>query len=231
MKIALIGHGKMGRLVETLANQQGHTVVAIFNRETIAPNKLREADVCIDFSHPEAALDHIYASTEASTNLVMGTTGWTEHLSEAQKLVDKSGIGFIYSPNFSLGVALFLRMVKAAAQMVNPFHAYDVGLFEAHHNKKVDAPSGTAKILADTLSRSMAGRPASKQPEISSMRCGSIPGTHTITFDSPSDTITLTHQARNREGFAEGALYAAEWLKNKKGFFTLDDLLEERKIR
>jgi 4-hydroxy-tetrahydrodipicolinate reductase len=230
MKMALLGYGKMGRIIESLALQRGHSIVSIIKREKISEDKLAEADVCSDFSHPDAVLNHIQIIANAKKNLVMGTTGWSDHLDQVTKIIDKSGIGFIYSPNFSIGVALFLRIVKAAAQMVDTFHAYDVGLLEAHHNKKVDSPSGTAKILANTLSSAMLSRSADKQPEIACIRCGAIPGTHTILFDSPADSITLTHQARNREGFAEGALYAAEWLKNKKGLFTLDDLLEDRKL-
>lgn len=225
MKIALLGNGQMGQMVKAAAQQRGHTVVATITREKITPHLLKDAHVCIDFSHPECALDHIEAIAKCNKPLIMGTTGWTDHLGDAKRIVQQNKIGFMYSPNFSIGVALFFRLVQAAAQLIDPFSNYDVGLFEAHHNKKVDAPSGTAKALKQIISQSMKTRPSKNNLEIASMRCGSIPGTHSVIFDSSADTITLTHEARNREGFANGAVTAAEWIQNKQGFFTLEDML------
>lgn len=224
MKIALLGNGKMGQMVEAAAKQRGHAIVATITRGKITPNLLKDAQVCIDFSHPECVLDHIQAIAMCNKPLIMGTTGWTDYLDEAKRIVLKSNIGFLYSPNFSIGVALFFRLVQSAAQLIDPFANYDVGLFEAHHNQKADAPSGTAKALKQIINQAMKTR-SSNLPEISSIRCGSIPGTHSVIFDSPADTITLTHEARNREGFANGAITAAEWIQNRKGFFTLEDML------
>lgn len=240
MKIVLLGYGKMGRLIEEIALQKEHCVVAKVHPSgplaTIKDTILQQADICIDFSNPESALENIRTIAKMKKNLVMGTTGWYEHLEEAKNIVKQSGIGFLYSPNFSIGVHLFKNIVEKAAILLNHFDDYDVCGFEIHHNEKVDAPSGTAKSLVhsllDKIERKthpvyhLDNRPiASHELQFSSLRCGSAPGTHTVIFDSPADTITLSHQARNRDGFARGAVAAAEWLEGKKGFFTLDDMI------
>jgi 4-hydroxy-tetrahydrodipicolinate reductase len=208
MKIALLGYGKMGKMVEEIALQRNHEIVS------------KNADVYIDFSHPEAVLKNIEKAAEKNTNIVVGTTGWYDQLDQAQKIAEN--IGLLYSPNFSIGVYLFLQIVKEASQWMSDFSQYDVGLYEAHHNKKVDSPSGTAKLIAETITKKM----KRKSPlEISSLRCGFIPGEHSVIFDSEVDQIQLSHKALNRKGFALGAVLAAEWLHGKKGFFTLDDFI------
>jgi 4-hydroxy-tetrahydrodipicolinate reductase len=225
-KIALIGYGKMGRMVEDVAIQKGHT---IFSKQDI-----HLADVCIDFSHPSVVLENIQMVAKAGKNLVVGTTGWYDHINQVQTLVEKTKIGFLYAPNFSIGVHLFLKMVSYAASLINQFDEYDVGVIESHHNKKADSPSGTANAICNVLLQNIDRKktivsdgeqisPSTLQ--VSSLRCGSIPGTHSVLFDSQADTITLTHQARNREGFARGAVSAAEWLQGKKGFFTLEEMI------
>ncbi len=234
MKIALIGYGKMGRMVEGAALQKGYEVV--FKGREVAP-AIQTADVCIDFSHPNCILENIHAAVKAGVNLVVGTTGWYDRLEHVKAIINESRIGFLYAPNFSLGVHLFIKIVEEAAALLEPFDEYDAAAIELHHSKKADSPSGTAKALANALlskitrkqsveSDSVQGPIEPHTLHVASLRCGSIPGTHTVIFDSPADTITLTHQARNREGFASGAILAAEWLQGRKGFYSMDDLLK-----
>lgn len=225
MKIALIGYGKMGQLIAQLAPHKGHEIVAIISRTTKTVHEqldqLRAADIWIDFSHPDAVLEHLRQSIAQEKPLIIGTTGWENQLQLAKELVAASSIGCLYAPNFSIGIHLFKKIVSYAAQLIAPFAEYDLSGIEYHHKHKLDAPSGTAKALSSSITHHL---PHLEGFQFSSVRCGHIPGTHTILLDSPVDTITLSHQARNREGFAYGALTAAEWLLNKKGFFTLDDL-------
>lgn len=213
LKIGLIGCGKMGALIEKLALEKGHLICAkIHSCQDF--KDLSQADICIDFSHPKAAVENIKKAAELKKNLVMGTTGWYEHLPEAATIVKKSGIGFLYAPNFSIGVHKFLKIVTEASSLLG--QDYDRAILEEHHKHKQDSPSGTALAIEKAS--------GSKIP-ISSLRCGSIPGTHTLMFDSPIDAITLTHTAKSREGFAKGAIAAAEWLQGKTGFYTLEDML------
>lgn len=223
MKIALIGYGKMGQMIEQIAQQQGHTIVAKLSprKEPITREAISTADVCIDFSHPSCIVQNIRIISSVGKNIVVGTTGWDESMEEVKRLVAQQGIGLIYSPNFSIGVALFFEIVSQAAALINSQTNYEAGITEEHHQQKVDSPSGTALALARLVQENW----RKKNLPISSLRCGFIPGTHSVYFDSPHDTITLTHQARNRQGFAQGAVVAAEWLTGKKGFFTLDDML------
>lgn len=230
MKIALLGYGKMGQLIHSLAEARGHTIVAVCNSTnpiTSPPSQkeIAQADVCIDFSTPDSVLDNVKTVAKLKTNIVIGTTGWTEHLPEIQEIVRKSSIGLLHSPNFSLGVALFLKMIEKAANLVAPFEEYELAGLEIHHSQKIDRPSGTAKAIEHAIA-SQHPRP----PTFTSIRVGNTPGTHSVVLDSPADTITLTHTARNREGFAHGAITAAEWLKGKKGVFGLDDLIKERSL-
>ena len=242
MKIALIGYGKMGRLIEDLARQKEHHIVAKIHPSgefsSIDEQLIQQADICIDFSTPQCVLNNIHSIAKIKKNIVMGTTGWYEHFDEVKKIVLENQIGFLFSPNFSIGIHLFKEIVTYAAQLINEFEDYDVAGYELHHNQKLDSPSGTAKsivhALLDKIQRktipiyqTIDRQVASHEIQFSSLRCGSIPGTHSILFDSPADTITLTHQARNREGFAQGALIAAEWLYDKKGIFTLDDMIHQ----
>ncbi len=222
MKIALIGYGKMGKAVEQHAIAKGHTIVATIDSKGSFED-LTAADICIDFTRPDCALNNIQKVAALKKNLIMGTTGWHDQLETARAIVKDASIGFLFAPNFSLGIALFLQMVEHAAKLIAPFNCYDVSGIEIHHNQKLDSPSGTAKNIIEKL---QAHLPNNQVPiEFSSLRVGSVPGTHTTLFDSPADTITLTHTARNRDGFASGAIVAAEWLQGKTGFFTLSDML------
>ncbi len=224
LKIALIGYGKMGRMVEKSAKKAGHTISSIIDPthfgNRIEALSVADADVCIDFTHPSTVMDNIRATTALGKNMVVGTTGWGEHLPEVKRLIEKSGTAFFYAANFSVGVHLFMKIVAHAASLIRETDQYEIAGYEAHHSQKADAPSGTARALAKIIAEQ-----SGAEVPFTSLRCGSIPGTHTVLFDSPEDTITLTHQARNRVGWAKGAIDAAEWLSGRKGVFTMDDLI------
>lgn len=222
MKIGLLGYGKMGKLVEKEALAQGHSIVVkIASDSNEIPSE--NVDVWIDFSTASAVIPHIEMCGKTKTNIVIGTTGWENDLPLAKQLATKYSIAILYAPNFSLGVHLFRQIIEEAANLIKHYPFYDVSGHEMHHKNKVDVPSGTALDLARQLVKSL----ERKTPlTFSSTRCGEIPGTHTVIFDSNADTITLTHQARNRTGFALGAVDAAKWLCNKTGFYTFEDTLK-----
>ena len=230
----------MGQEVTRLAPQKGHRIISTFDRgralSEAAPDQ--GIDVFIDFSQPGAVMDHVRMLAPGEAALVIGTTGWYEQLDEIRKLVLASGMSVVYAPNFSLGVSVFLRIVEAAGRLFDELVDYDLFVHETHHRGKVDSPSGTALALADILLKTVArkselrpgdtpGPVAPQQLQVASSRGGSIPGIHSVFFDSLSDTIELKHVARNRSGFALGALLAAEWIQGKKGFFTFNDVLED----
>lgn len=228
MKIALIGYGNMGQRIEEAALFRGHTIAAKFSNSlgTLQErtNELSQANIAIDFSDASAVLAHLDLCLAHNIPLLIGTTGWEENLPAAKMSVEKAKGCCLYSPNFSLGVSLFHEIVAYAATLLQPFSEYDVAAFEMHHNKKKDAPSGTAKALRDTILKAM---PRLNTLDIASVRAGHIPGIHTLLFDGPNDTITLTHEARNKRSFAEGAVIAAEWLISRKGFFTLQEMIKQ----
>jgi len=229
MKIAILGYGKMGRLVETIALEQG---LEIGPRLDIDDNKegkgitaesMAGVDAAIEFSQPDAVLTNIEAAAQAGVNLVVGTTGWFEQRELVEKLVSDSGIGLVYGANFSLGMNLFFEIVEHAARVVGKIPQYDAYVHEEHHNAKKDAPSGTALNLLDLI-RPYLGNP---NPSITCVRAGRIPGTHVIGFDSEADSILLEHRARNRRGFAEGAVLAARWVAGKKGLYDFRQIFRE----
>jgi 4-hydroxy-tetrahydrodipicolinate reductase len=225
LKIALFGYGKMGKLVEAIAKKENHEIIAVV--DTSKPisqdslSALRTAHVGIDFSHPSVVSSNIRTAIAANLNLVIGTTGWDDSFEEMKTLIEQSAIGCLYSPNFSIGIALFRKIIAFAAALTSQSGTFDVGGIEAHHREKVDSPSGTAKMLAEIMRKHYP-----EFSQFSSLRCGAIPGSHSLIFDSPAETITITHEARNREGFALGALQAAEWLHGKQGFFDLDAMFD-----
>jgi 4-hydroxy-tetrahydrodipicolinate reductase len=238
MHIALIGYGKMGQMIEKAALARKHSISAkLDSQKKISKDILNGSDICIDFSHPSCAVENIKKMAELGKNIVVGTTGWYDQIKEIKEIVEANQVGLIYSPNFSIGVNLFFEIVSAAAKLIDSFSEYDVGMIEAHHSQKVDSPSGTALLIAEQLINNIKRKkrviedldgkavPADSI-HLSCLRCGSIPGTHSVVFDSAADSITLTHQARSREGFALGAVVAAEWLKGRKGVFTMNDLLD-----
>ncbi len=224
MKIALIGYGQMGQIIEKIAISRGHSIVARITKKNWDSKALAQADVCMEFSHPLAALENIKKIAELKKNLVIGTTGWYDNLDEVRILVEKNQIGALYSPNFSTGVQILFEILKHASEIMASFSEYDAAGIECHHAKKQDKPSGTALEITDILEKHL---PRKGKIPFSSLRCGSIPGSHAILFDSPFDTITISHEARNREGFAKGAVHAAEWVHGKKGLYTFKDCLKE----
>jgi 4-hydroxy-tetrahydrodipicolinate reductase len=209
MQIKVNGSGKMGTMVRRIAESRGHSIAENLHHEF----------VCIDFTHPSAVVKNIREAAAYGTNIVVGTTGWDEHYDEVKKLVADAGIAMLYSPNFSIGAHLYKQICLYAAKLVSQYDQYHVALHETHHSQKVDAPSGTALKLQSAL------KPHYSELPITSFRHGYNPGNHTLIFDAPEDTISISHQARGREGFALGAVIAAEFLKGKKGIYTLDDLI------
>ena len=222
MRIAIVGYGKMGREIEAVAREQGETIAQVFdigNEMTAAA--LMDVDVCIDFSMPSSVLANIRVAAAAAKDIVVGTTGWLEHLPEVRQLVQSSGL--LYSANFSLGMNIFLRIVTRAAELMNKAGEYDPFIHEAHHNQKLDSPSGTALRLADIIVEKVE-RKTKANLNVAATRAGVINGIHTVGFDSEADLIELRHTAKSRRGFALGALAAARWLHGRKGIYTMDDV-------
>ncbi|MDR1072438.1 MAG: 4-hydroxy-tetrahydrodipicolinate reductase [Treponema sp.] len=267
MKLALVGYGKMGRRIEEIAAARGHEIVAVIDlhvKEKIsrlgaeiaasfdaanATKNLGKADAAIEFTQPDSVVGNIQELSRRRIPAVIGTTNWYHRLDEVKRIVETDGSRLLYAPNFSLGVNIFYRIVSNAAKLMDSFPEYDVGGYEIHHNGKKESPSGTAKILVkkiiaemkrkktpvwDTLDRP----PLPEELHFSSLRVGSEPGAHAARFDSTADTIEIKHTARNRDGFALGAVRCAEWLASKedggvqrgvgrRGVFTIDDFLED----
>lgn len=234
MKICLLGYGKMGKQLEGSALLAGHEIVAKKADSFSQLDRLSEADVCIDFSHPRATIAHLELASSYRKPLVIGTTGWQEQYEVVKKIALEKEIGVLFAANFSLGLYLFSHILKEATRTFAHFPEYDVAGVEMHHRHKQDAPSGTALQLTQIIGENMAQKtqlhPAGA-PFFSSVRCGDIPGSHAIIFDSPIDTITLTHEARNRGGFAQGALHAAQWLIGKRGWFSLEDYMNSLMVK
>lgn len=255
MRALLIGYGKMGHLIAHLAPQYGIAISGVVSSRfdfaddalpascvgynSLTQEAVEACDIVFDFASAKDICQRILVLAAAQKPIIVGTTGWEKSELEAKKIIQEYVGALLYSPNFSLGVALFSRLVSYAAELLSPFPEYDVGMMEMHHRQKQDAPSGTAKALASKLLEHYPERtlchelPKSKglddsQVHISAHRSGFHPGTHEVIFDSLEDSIALTHRARNREGFAKGALQAAYWLVDKKGWYTLDDMIEDK---
>ncbi|MDR2785465.1 MAG: 4-hydroxy-tetrahydrodipicolinate reductase [Treponema sp.] len=264
MNIVLVGYGKMGRLLESKALERGHRVIAavepymqngvnatasgapVYTAIADAPET---PDLAIEFTRPDSAPDNIRRLAERKIPVVCGTTGWYALLGEVDAAVKAADSALLWASNFSLGVNIFYRIAAYAAKAFDPFPEYDAGGMETHHNKKADSPSGTAKTLVEKVLAAMTrkkraawdtldGPPPADTIHFPSLRVGSVPGVHSLFFDSPADTVEITHTARSREGFAAGALRAAEWLVNcpgpgqgagkaRRGVFTMEDVLEE----
>jgi len=222
MNLLLLGRGKTGALVAEIATARGHKVLALGGEENagaaaLTQEFLRDFDCVIDFTTPTAVIPNIIACTQASTNMVVGTTGWYDKLPKVKELVEHSGSGFLYASNFSVGMNIFFDIATAAAMAIK--RGYSARIVERHHAQKKDAPSGTAVTIRQKL--------GSEDIEITSVREGDAAGQHVIMLDSANDTMMLVHDAKSRRGFAEGAVIAAEWLHGKKGFFEFRDALKK----
>lgn len=236
MQIALIGYGKMGKAIEEVALSRGHSVVLridAYNLEDFTAKKLRDADVAIEFTHPDSAFENIRKCIEAGVPVVSGTTGWLERIDEIKKICKELDGTFVYASNYSIGVNIFFEVNKRLAQLMSGHPEYDVQMEEIHHTQKKDAPSGTAITLAEQILERVPrkkqwinepGQDPSKL-NIISKRIDPAPGTHIIRYTSPIDDIEITHTAHNRVGFASGAVLAAEYAAGKKGIFTMKDVL------
>jgi 4-hydroxy-tetrahydrodipicolinate reductase len=227
--LAIVGYGKMGRLIEQLAPEYGFAVTLKLdefnnvNGEGVTRENFRGVDVAVDFSIPAAVRENTEAIAKLGVNLVIGTTGWTEHIDAVKSAVAQNGIGLVWSPNYSVGVNAFSRLVSEAARLLAAQPEYGAWAWEIHHATKKDAPSGTLLKLVADMKKAGYARPI----DLSSSRAGTVPGVHEIGFDSAADTITLRHTARGREGFARGALQAARWVIGKKGFHEFGDIVFE----
>jgi len=236
MKIALIGYGKMGKTIEAIALQRGHDIVLkidVGNMADMTEASLRRADVAIEFTSPHSAFDNVMKCLSAGTPLVCGSTGWLDKLSIAEQYCREHNGSFLYASNFSIGVNIFFEINKRLAELMNPHPGYTVGMVEIHHTQKLDAPSGTAVTLAEQIIERV-DRTANwtYQPTtdptlipIVSKRIDPAPGIHTVTWTSDIDTIEITHTAHNRQGFATGAVLAAEFVSGKKGIFSMKNVL------
>lgn len=237
MKIALVGYGQMGKEIEKIAIERGHEIaltIDIGNQDDLNSEKLAGVDVAIEFTRPETAVANYKKCFTAGVPVVSGTTGWLDKLPEVIADCEKNDTGFFYASNFSLGVNLFFELNKKLAKLMQPFTSeYKVRMNEIHHTRKLDAPSGTAITLAEGIINEMSqinswkcDEPAAENElPITAERIGDVPGTHEIFYESKVDDITIRHEAHNRQGFATGAVLAAEFLAGKKGFFGMNDLL------
>jgi 4-hydroxy-tetrahydrodipicolinate reductase len=244
MNVAIVGYGRMGRQIEKILNEKSIKVGATIDKfaedaqfNQLNADALKGIDVAIDFSFPDTVIDNFRIYIENGVNVVMGTTGWFDRMDEVKKMVNDQ-IGVIWSGNFSLGVNLFFKVVEAAGKIFNHFSDYDSFLYEIHHNQKKDSPSGTAKMIGDILLKELDHKNKGVEEKLdrkinedethfASIRGGSVPGTHVVVFDSEADSVELKHTARNRNGFALGAIVAAKWIYNKKGFFSINDYMNE----
>ena len=244
MRIILLGRGRMGGEVARLAREAGHEIVVELDRtsrlgEGPMPDELRRADVAIDFTSPDAVHDNVKRLAETGLPVVVGTTGWDERLDDVRRIVAASGTGLVYGANFSIGANILVSLVGQAARLFERFAEYDPYVFEHHHKHKSDAPSGTALRLASTIVQTLSrkevvetGAPAApideKSLHVVGIRAGSVFGQHVVGFDSLTDCLEIAHVAKNREGFARGALFAAEWICSKQGVFEFHELFEGR---
>jgi len=236
MKIAILGYGKMGKAIEKIALNRGHEIVLKIHRENQEQcnlQNLNQADVVIDFSIPDSAKANILLAVDANTPIISGTTGWLDDYDEVAEYCREKDSAFLYASNFSLGVNLFFELNKNLAKLMNSHDQYQIDMTEIHHTQKLDAPSGTAISLAEqimaenTLKKNWVLDSESSEGNINidAIREGGVPGTHVVNYKSEIDTITIKHEAHSREGFAFGAIIASEWILNRKGVFSMHDVL------
>jgi len=230
MKIALLGYGKMGKTIEKIAIERGHEVVLKID-ENIEDHDLSMADVAIDFSVPQAAFNNITTCFKNQLPVICGTTGWLENYEKAVEICKQENSAFLYASNFSIGVNLFFGLNEKLAKMMKVFSNYSVEIEEIHHTQKLDAPSGTAISLAQQIISNSSkkawqlNKAGENEIPIYAKRIENVPGTHTVSYKSEIDSIEIKHTAHSREGFALGAIIAAEWLKDKKGVYNMKDVI------
>ena len=237
MKAALIGYGKMGREIEKVLSERGHSVgliIDIDNTQELNPETLQDIDVAIEFSTPDAAFDNITRCLEYGMPVVCGTTAWLNRYDEVKSLCERKNGAFFHASNFSIGVNIIFRLNEMLAQMMNRFPEYDVTVEETHHTQKKDAPSGTAITIAEGIVGNLDRKSkwvgnvttVPEELEVQAIRRSTVPGTHTVTYESPEDQIVLTHHIKNRRTLAVGAVMAAEFLLGKKGVYSMNDLMK-----
>jgi 4-hydroxy-tetrahydrodipicolinate reductase len=239
MNIALIGYGKMGKEIEQIAISRGHVItlkIDITNADSCTVDELKKVDVAIEFSTPESAIKNIYKCFDANIPIVVGTTGWLNRLEEVKEKCSEKKQTLFYASNYSIGVNLFFRLNAYLAQLMNSYPNYNPKMEEVHHVHKLDSPSGTAISLANKVVEKLERKSkwvnestsVENELEIISKRIDEVPGTHTVTYSSDVDEISMTHTAHSRKGFALGAVIAAEWIKGKKGVFGMKDLMDNK---
>ena len=234
MNILLVGYGKMGKTIERVAKDRGHNIAGRIDIGNVNDLDSAQADVAIEFSHPDAAYGNVRKCIERKLPVVCGTTGWLEHKENIENLTKELGGTFFYASNYSLGVNLFFKLNEHLSRIMNRFPAYDVSISEVHHAQKKDAPSGTAITLAEGVIRNLDRKKRwvrnsgndTAEVEIQSFRIDDVPGTHMIRYASDMDDIEIKHTAHNREGFALGAVMVAEWVREKRGVLNMDDYLK-----
>lgn len=238
MKIALIGYGKMGHEIEKIARERGHDIVCTIDmdeEDKFSSSEFKSAEVAIEFTSPESALHNYRQAFAAGVPVVSGTTGWLAHLDEIKEACEKNDRTFFYASNFSLGVNIFFALNNYLAELMNRYPGYDVRMEETHHIHKLDAPSGTAITLAEGILANIDRKKGwalendaadGYTLRIDAFRKGEVPGIHSVIYESDADSIRITHDAKNRKGFALGAVLAAEFTRGKKGFLTMEDLLD-----
>ena len=239
LRILLIGYGKMGKAIETIATQRGHSITAIVSDKQMDVEHICRAyqpNIAFEFTSPEAAVQNLTSLISAGIPTVCGSTGWLAHWNEIAHLVKEKNGSFFYASNYSMGMNLLFKLTELAGRFMNELPDYDIDIEEIHHTEKKDIPSGTAITLAEKLIHEVSRKTSwvanekasSEQLKISALREPGVPGTHTITFSSAIDTIEMSHTAHSRMGFADGAVRAGEWLLGKKGIYTMDDFLKDR---
>lgn len=238
-KLALVGYGAMGRVIEKLAKDKGYTITDIFDTDNpLEANANYDFDVAIDFTFPDTVANNIKLLSEQGKSVVVGTTGWYDRKDELTDIVTKNGTGLVWGSNFSVGVQMYFKIVKYASKLVNFLDSYDVMVNEMHHKRKRDSPSGTAEIMAKIITsnidrktgtefNAINGEVDNSKLHVSSTRGGEITGIHTMYIDSLADSIEITHTAKNRTGFALGSLLAANWVQDKKGFYSFNEILTD----
>jgi 4-hydroxy-tetrahydrodipicolinate reductase len=236
MKVAILGYGKMGQIIEKIALERGHNILLKINQHNIDElniENLKKADVVIDFSTPESAKTNIILSIDANKPIISGTTGWLDDYKEVKDYCIKNDGAFLFASNFSLGVNLFFELNKNLAKLMKKHQQYQINLTEIHHSEKLDAPSGTAISLAEQIISesdiknkwTINSENSDEELKIDAQRKGNITGTHSVNYKSKTDSISIIHEAHSRNGFALGAIIAAEWIMSKKGVFSMHDVL------